>query len=157
MSRSPRAHREAAPENVDACQGKRRANTLMRMSFRSPLRPARASQDDRGQQGKQGPREAMRSDSDVKRDVEDELRWEPEVDASDIAVSVKDGVVTLTGFVRSFHEKYVAEVAAKRVSGVAGVANDLEVRLPDMDQRPDPEIAREAIAAIRSQLQESAD
>lgn len=99
----------------------------------------------------------MRSDSDVKRDVEDELRWEPEIDASDMAVSVKDGVVTLTGFVRSFHEKYVAEVAAKRVSGVAGVANDLEVRLPDMDQRPDPEIAREAIAAIKSQLQESAE
>ena len=99
----------------------------------------------------------MRSDSDVKRDVEDELRWEPEIDAADMAVSVKDGVVTLTGFVRSFHEKYVAEVAAKRVSGVAGVANDLVVRLPDIDQRPDPEIAREAIAAIKSQLQESAE
>ena len=45
--------------------------------------------------------EKMRSDSDIKRDVEDELRWDPSIDATDIAVAVKNGVVTLTGFVRS--------------------------------------------------------
>ena len=44
----------------------------------------------------------MRSDSDIKRDVESELRWTPDLDTSDIAVAVKDGVVTLTGFVRSY-------------------------------------------------------
>src|SRR6201996_4278196 len=94
----------------------------------------------------------MRSDSEIKRDVEDELRWDPDVDPTDIAVAVKSGVVTLTGFVRSYMEKFAAEQAAKRVAGVVGVANDLEVRLPTADQRPDPEIAREAVSAIRTQL-----
>jgi osmotically-inducible protein OsmY len=94
----------------------------------------------------------MRSDSDIKRDVEDELRWDPDLDATDIAVSVKSGVVTLSGFVRSYMEKYQAEANAKRVAGVVGVANDLEVRLPSVDERPDPDIARDAVAAIKAQL-----
>src|SRR6202045_4970796 len=94
----------------------------------------------------------MRSDSDIKRDVEDELRWDPDVDSTDIAVTVKNGVVTLAGFVKSYSDKYEAEAAAKRVAGVVGLANDIEVRLPGVDQRPDPEIAREAADAIRSQL-----
>jgi osmotically-inducible protein OsmY len=94
----------------------------------------------------------MRNDGDIKRDVEDELRWDPNLDATDIAVSVKNGVVTLTGFVKSYSEKYEAEQAAKRVLGVVGLANDIEVRLPTADQRPDPEIAREAVQAIRSRL-----
>jgi osmotically-inducible protein OsmY len=94
----------------------------------------------------------MRSDSDIKRDVEDELRWDPDLDATDIAVAVKNGVVALTGFVKSYSEKLEAEEAAKRVAGVVGVANDLEVRLPGVDQRPDPDIARDAVAAIRAQL-----
>ena len=94
----------------------------------------------------------MRSDSDIKRDVELELRWDPDITSDDIGVSVKDGVVTLTGFVRSYSEKYEAERAAKRVSGVVGLANDIEVRLPSSDERPDPEIAREAVSAIKSQL-----
>jgi osmotically-inducible protein OsmY len=94
----------------------------------------------------------MRSDSDIKRDVEDELRWDPDLDATDIAVAVKSGVVTLAGFTRSYSDKLEAEAAAKRVAGVLGVANDIEVRLPSLDQRPDPEIAREAIAAIQHRL-----
>src|SRR3979411_175340 len=94
----------------------------------------------------------MRSDSDIERDVRDELQWDPDLDATDIAVSVKDGVVTLTGFVKSYTDKYESEAAAKRVAGVAGVANDLEVRLPSVDERPDPEIARDAVSAIKSQL-----
>src|SRR5438477_5240155 len=94
----------------------------------------------------------MRSDSDIKRDVEDELRWDPDLDATDIAVTVKSGVVTLAGFTRSYSDKLEAEAAAKRVTGVLGVANDIEVRLPSHDQRPDPEIARDAIAAIKSRL-----
>jgi osmotically-inducible protein OsmY len=94
----------------------------------------------------------MRSDSDTKHDVEDELRADPTIDATDIAVAVKDGVVALTGFVRSYAEKLEAEAAAKRVAGVVAIANDLEVRLSSTDQRPDPEIARDAIAAIRSRL-----
>jgi osmotically-inducible protein OsmY len=99
----------------------------------------------------------MRSDSDIKRDVEAELRTDPTVDATDIAVAVKDGVVTLSGFVRTYAEKLEAEAAAKRVAGVVGLANDLEVRLSTADQRPDPEIARDAVAAIRSRLPFSGD
>jgi osmotically-inducible protein OsmY len=94
----------------------------------------------------------MRSNSEIERDVKDELRWSPDLDPSDIAVTVKDGVVTLAGFVKSYSEKYEAENAAKRVAGVVAVANDLEVRLPSVDERPDPEIARDAVHAIKSQL-----
>jgi osmotically-inducible protein OsmY len=94
----------------------------------------------------------MRSDSEIERDVKEELQWDPDLDATDIAVSAKKGVVTLTGFVRSYTDKYEAEAAAKRVAGVAGVANDIEVRMPSVDERPDPEIARDAVAAIKSQL-----
>jgi osmotically-inducible protein OsmY len=94
----------------------------------------------------------MRTDSDIKQDVEAELQSDPTIDATDIAVAVKNGVVTLSGFVRSYSEKIDAEAAAKRVDSVMGLANDLEVRPPTADQRPDPELAREAVAAIKSQL-----
>ena len=94
----------------------------------------------------------MRSDSDIKRDVEEELRWDPDIDTTDIAVAVKNGVVTLSGFVRSYSQKLQAEADAKRVAGVLGVANDIEVRLPVISKRPDPEIARDAVAAIQMEL-----
>jgi len=94
----------------------------------------------------------MKSDEDIKRDVEDELRWDPDIDPSDIGVAVKNGVVTLSGFVRSYTQKYQAERDAKRVEGVMAVANDLEVRLPAIHQKPDPEIAREVVEEIKSEL-----
>jgi osmotically-inducible protein OsmY len=94
----------------------------------------------------------MRSDSDIKRDVEAELKWDPDIDSTDIAVAVKGGVVALTGFVRSYSQKYEAERAVKRVSGVVGVANDIEVRLPSSSERPDPEIARDAVTALKAEL-----
>jgi osmotically-inducible protein OsmY len=94
----------------------------------------------------------MRSDDQIKRDVEDELKWDPDIVSTDIAVAVKNGVVTLTGFVPSYMQKHEAEKAAKRVAGVAAVANDIEVRLPSIDQRPDPEIARDAVAQIKARL-----
>jgi osmotically-inducible protein OsmY len=94
----------------------------------------------------------MRSDEEIKRDVEAELRWVPDLDESEIAVAVKDGVVTLTGFVKSYSDKWEAERAAKRVAGVLGVVNDIEVRIPNIDERPDPEIARDAVMAIKHQL-----
>lgn len=99
----------------------------------------------------------MRSDSDIRRDVEDELRWDPDIDDTDIAVNVNNGIVTLTGFIRSYVQKYQAETAAKRVAGAVGVVNDIEVRLPDIDERPDPEIVRDAIARIKSELPYSWD
>jgi osmotically-inducible protein OsmY len=98
----------------------------------------------------------MKSDNDIKKDVEAELRWDPDIDATDIAVSVKDNVVTLAGFVTSYSQKYQAESDAKRVAGVVGVANDIEVRVPAIDQRPDPDIARDAATAIQNQLPFSA-
>jgi osmotically-inducible protein OsmY len=97
----------------------------------------------------------MATDSEIERDVKAELQWDPRVDATDIAVSVRDGVVTLAGFVRQYGDKYAAETATKRVAGVVAVANDIEVRLPNKDQRPDPAIARDAAAAIKSRLPSS--
>src|SRR3984957_7912219 len=99
----------------------------------------------------------MKSDSEIERDVRDELQWHPDLDAKDIAVSVKNGVVTLAGFTRSYTDRLEAEAAAKRVTGVLGVANDIEVRLPVIDQRPDPDIARDAVAALKAQLPISHD
>jgi osmotically-inducible protein OsmY len=94
----------------------------------------------------------MKADSEVRRDVEAELRWSPDLDEKDISVKVSDGVVTLTGFVGNYFEKGQAEVATKRVAGVAGVANDIQVRSIFSSVIPDPEIAREAVAAIKMEL-----
>ncbi len=94
----------------------------------------------------------MKTDSDIKQDVEAELKWTPEIDATDIAVKVVQRIVTLTGFVHSYPEKSKAEAAVKRVAGVTGVANDIEVRLPARNTAPDPEIAREISAALQRAL-----
>jgi osmotically-inducible protein OsmY len=94
----------------------------------------------------------MRLDSDIKRDVEDELKWDPGIDATDIGVAVHNGVVTLSGFVHSYGQRLQAERDAKRVAGVVGVANDIEVRLPVIDQRPDPDIVRDAVSALKLEL-----
>jgi len=99
----------------------------------------------------------MKPDREIKRHVEAELVWSPDVDDTDVAVKVSDGVVTLTGFVRSYFEKYRAEDAVKRVAGVAGVANDIHVRPPAGYGLEDPEIARAAVAAIRGELPLSPD
>lgn len=94
----------------------------------------------------------MRPDPDIKRDVEAELKWAPDVSETDIAVKVTGGVVTLTGYAASAHEKYRAEAAVKRVRGVAAVANDLGVRAPLGGMPTDPEIARDAVAALKIEL-----
>jgi osmotically-inducible protein OsmY len=99
----------------------------------------------------------MKSDGEIERDVREELKWDPDLDAEDIAVSVKNGVVTLAGFTKSYTDRLEAEAAAKRVAGVLAVANDIEVRLPAIDQRPDPDIARDAVAAMKSALPISYD
>jgi osmotically-inducible protein OsmY len=94
----------------------------------------------------------LKSDSELERDVKEELRWNPDLDATDIAVSAHGGAVALTGFVRRYKDKYEAEGAAKRVAGVVAVANDLKVRIPSVHERPDPDIARDAAAAIKNFL-----
>jgi osmotically-inducible protein OsmY len=98
----------------------------------------------------------MKSDREVKRDVEHELRWDPELDAGDIEVAVADGVVTLAGVVGSYVEKLEAATAARRVAGVTGLANDIEVRLPGDAERPDPDIAGDVVSAIQGRLPTSA-
>ena len=94
----------------------------------------------------------MRTDSDIKRDVEEEIKYDADVLSSDIGVSVKSGVVALTGFVGSYSQKLQAEADAKRVSGVTGVANDIQVRIPSVDARPDPEIARDVVAQLKAEV-----
>jgi len=98
----------------------------------------------------------MRAESDIKRDVEAELRWSPEVDDTDIAVKVNGREVTLSGFTRSFWEKCKAESLVRNVKGVAAVANDIAVRIPG-SVPTDPEIARSAITALQTDLPYSAD
>jgi osmotically-inducible protein OsmY len=91
----------------------------------------------------------MKSDRDMQQDVMRELDWEPSVDRTRIGVTVKDGIVTLTGHVSSYWEKYAAEKAAKRVAGVKAVANELDVKLPGDKQRTDEDIARAAVSALK--------
>lgn len=86
----------------------------------------------------------MKTDAQLKQDVNAELKWEPSVHATDIGVEVKDGVVTLAGHVGSFAEKVSAERAAQRVSGVKALAVEMDVTLPGTSQRNDADIARAA-------------
>jgi osmotically-inducible protein OsmY len=90
------------------------------------------------------------TDSELQRDVLDELKWEPTVDAAHIGVAVKDGVVTLSGHVPSYAEKYAAERAAKRVHGVKAVANEIEVKLLGNSQLSDTDIAAEVLNALKA-------
>ena len=92
----------------------------------------------------------VRSDDDIRDSVLEEIKWDPKITSPDVAVAVKDGVVALTGFVSSYWEKEAAEKAAKRVYGVRGVANDLQIKLAT--ERTDPEIARDAVHAIESHV-----
>jgi osmotically-inducible protein OsmY len=92
----------------------------------------------------------MKSDVELKRDVESELRWEPSVNEAHIGVSVKDGVVTLSGHVPSYAEKYGAEKAAKRVYAVKAVADELDVKLPGSAKRTDEDIAQDCVSALKA-------
>jgi osmotically-inducible protein OsmY len=91
----------------------------------------------------------MKEDKGLQRDVLDELQWEPSIDAAEIGVTAHNGVVTLTGSVPSYSEKVTAERVAKRIHGVKGVANDIEVRPRGAGERTDTDIAESAINALR--------
>lgn len=67
----------------------------------------------------------MKTDSQLQQDVQAELKWEPSVEAAHLGVAVKDGIVTLTGHVASYAEKWQAEKAAQRVAGVNGLAVEI--------------------------------
>ena len=92
----------------------------------------------------------MSTNKDLKlqHDVMDELEWEPAVNVEHIGVTVRDGVVTLTGHVESFAEKLAAEKAAIRVRGVRAIAQDIEVELPASKKTADDEIAARALKML---------
>ena len=97
----------------------------------------------------------MKTDSELRRDVERELEWDPSIDARNIGVAAKNGVVTLTGYVSSYADKWRAERIAKRVAGVSAIANEIEVKLST--ERTDPDIAEAARAALKSDSRVPAD
>jgi osmotically-inducible protein OsmY len=90
----------------------------------------------------------MKTDQQLQQAVIDELTWDPSVHASEIGVIVKDGVVTLDGEVSSFAEKWGAERAAQRVTGVQALAVGLDVKLSALGKRSDSDIARSAQTAL---------
>ncbi|MGH7709840.1 MAG: BON domain-containing protein [Gemmatimonadaceae bacterium] len=97
------------------------------------------------------------NDADIQRDVIAELKWEPSLRDDDIGVALRDGVVTLAGFVDSFSDKWKAEGVASEVKGVKAIANDLEVKLPSSSMRADPDIARAAVDALKWNISVPAD
>lgn len=112
--------------------------------------------DDDDDEGEGLPKEARtmavttetRTDAQIQSDVLAELKWDPRVQPNEIGVIVKNGVVTLTGWVDSYTKRWAAEDAAHRVRGVKAVANDIEVRLSNEDKRTDADIAAAAVRAL---------
>ena len=92
---------------------------------------------------------STRSDEDIQRDVLEELEWDARVRPNEIGVAVKDGVVTLTGWVDSYLKKMAAEEDAYRVPGVKAVVNDIEVRLPGSAERTDVDLAKAVLDALK--------
>lgn len=91
----------------------------------------------------------MVTDTELLRDIAAELKWDPSLRDDDIATGVRDGIVTLAGFVDSYADRWKAEKIASRVRGVRAIANDLEVRLPSTQTRSDPDVARAALDSLR--------
>lgn len=91
----------------------------------------------------------MKTDLEIRRDVESELQWDPSIDDKKIGVIVNSGVVTLTGEVNHFAGKWAAEDITKRVSGVRAIANEIKVRIPLAGARSDTDIAEAAATALR--------
>lgn len=94
----------------------------------------------------------MRTDSDIKNDVENLLRLDRDIDATRIAVTVRDGVVMLTGIANSSVEKMKAADSAKYADGAAAIANDIQVHWPSSSEPTGPEIVRNAVDAIQREL-----
>jgi osmotically-inducible protein OsmY len=89
-----------------------------------------------------------RADEQIQLDVIEELNWDARVQPHEIGVTVRDGIVTLMGWVDNYAKKWVAERIAHHVRGVKAVANDIEVRLPSSAERTDAEIAAAATHAL---------
>jgi osmotically-inducible protein OsmY len=91
----------------------------------------------------------MIADANIRLDVENELRWHPGLDEKGILVKVDDGVVSLAGSVPHFSDRWSAEEVTKRVVGVRAIANDIEVKIPELGERSDAEIAAAAANALK--------
>jgi osmotically-inducible protein OsmY len=89
-----------------------------------------------------------RTDEQIQQDIMEELKWDARVQPNEVGVAVKEGIVTLTGWVDNYTKKWVAERGAHRVRGVKAVANDIEVRLPSASERTDADIAAAATRAL---------
>lgn len=98
----------------------------------------------------------MKTDLEIQKDVLEELVWDPFLSATEIGVTVKNGIVTLSGTVNNYSKKSAAERAAKKVAGVKAVAEDIEVILPSSSKRTDTDIAETVLNALKwhSALQE---
>src|SRR5258707_10206796 len=92
---------------------------------------------------------STRTDEEIQANALEELKWDSRVRPNEIGVAVKDGIVTLTGWVDSYLKKMAAEEAAHRVPGVKAVANDIEVRLPGFAERTDTDLAAAVLNALR--------
>lgn len=90
-----------------------------------------------------------KTNSELQTDVLQELKFEPSIDAAGIGVTAKDGIVSLTGYVKSYAEEYTAVHAAERVAGVKAVTDELKVDLPAFHVRNDQDIASAAINALK--------
>lgn len=90
----------------------------------------------------------MKTDTELQRDVMEEIAWDPKLHGAEIGVAAKDGVVTLSGRVATFAQKRAAERAAQRVAGVRGVAEEVEVELLSGSERTDTELAHAALNAL---------
>jgi osmotically-inducible protein OsmY len=93
--------------------------------------------------------QAMKTDAQLKADVTRELDWDPAINTAHIGVVVKDSVVTLTGHLDTYAEKFAAERAAQRVNGVRAVAVEMDVKLAPSHQRNDTDIAQAVESALK--------
>ncbi|WP_282049550.1 BON domain-containing protein [Maribacter aquivivus] len=90
----------------------------------------------------------MKTDAQIKQDILDELVFEPNIDETQIGVTVENGIVTLSGVVNEYFKKALANKVAKRVKGVKAVAEDIEVKYGDEYAKTDKEIAKAAVNAL---------
>jgi osmotically-inducible protein OsmY len=99
----------------------------------------------------------FRKDTDIQKDILDELKWEPAVKQTDIGVIVKDGAVVLTGTVPSYTDKLAAHSAAKRINGVRSIADKIEVKLPAQMAGSDEDIAQRVAQILEWNVQIPSD
>ncbi len=90
----------------------------------------------------------MKTNSQIQKDIYDELKWDPRINEAEIGVSVLDSVVTISGFVPNYAEKLAAQEATRRVAGVTAVVDDIKVKVTGSFKRDDQDIAKSALNAL---------